>query len=106
MLGHAAATAVTADDDRIAILGEARDESDVTTAAAPHGDDGADLRSDVLVSFPRQGAVTIAVHICCFANTGGLRCPDLIQRHQALLGLVALCLRGCPNSLTFENEQN
>jgi hypothetical protein len=44
---------------------------------------------------------TIAVHICCLVVTGGLRCPDLIQRHQALLGLVALCFPGCPNSLTF-----
>jgi len=62
----------------------------------------------VLACFRRPGLKvsnfeqTIAVHICCFANTGGLRCPDLIQRHQALLGLVALCLPGCPNSLTFQ----
>jgi hypothetical protein len=35
------------------------------------------------------------------AITGGLRCPDLIQRHQALLSLVALCYPSRPHSLTF-----
>jgi hypothetical protein len=33
-----------------------------------------------------------AGRLCYFDVTGGLRCPDLIQRHQALLGLVALCV--------------
>jgi hypothetical protein len=32
-----------------------------------------------------------------------LHCPGLIQRHQALLGLVALCFPGCPNSLGEQN---
>jgi hypothetical protein len=40
------------------------------------------------------------------AITGGLARPDLIQRHPALLGLVALCFSGCPNSSAFESEQN
>jgi hypothetical protein len=30
--------------------------------------------------------------MCCLIITGGLRCPDLIQRHQAVLGLVVLCV--------------
>ena len=32
------------------------------------------------------------VRLCYLDAAGGLRCPDLIQRHQALLGLVALCV--------------
>jgi hypothetical protein len=35
---------------------------------------------------------TSAVLVCCLIVTGGLRCSGLIQRHQALLGLVALCI--------------
>jgi len=33
---------------------------------------------------------TVAVLRAVLIVTGGLRCPDLIQRHQAVLGLVAL----------------
>jgi len=47
---------------------------------------------------------TIAVHICCFGITGGLRCPDLIQRHQALLGLVALCFTSARALYDFFKE--
>jgi len=35
---------------------------------------------------------TSALRLCYLDVTGGLRRPDLIQRHQALLGLVALCV--------------
>jgi hypothetical protein len=35
---------------------------------------------------------TIAVLCAVLIITGGLRCPDLTQRHQAVLGLVALCV--------------
>jgi hypothetical protein len=35
---------------------------------------------------------TIAGVCAVLVITGGLRCSDLIQRHQALFGLVALCV--------------
>jgi hypothetical protein len=51
---------------------------------------------------------TIAVLCAVLIITGGLRCPDLTQRHQAVLGLVALCVYRYVGGdlLTLQSEQN
>ena len=37
---------------------------------------------------------TITVNVCSLVSTGGLRCPDLNQRHPAFISSwVALCCR-------------
>jgi hypothetical protein len=43
---------------------------------------------------------TIAVPVLIIA--GGLRCPGLIQRHQALLGLVALYCPPCVHRKLYQ----
>jgi hypothetical protein len=55
-LAHTVAV-IAADDDRVTVLGEARDDAEMATTAADHGYDSADLRSDVLVPLPRKSAV-------------------------------------------------
>nr|WP_156928804.1 hypothetical protein [Bradyrhizobium sp. th.b2] len=52
-----AAAVIAADDDRITILSEARNDTDVSATAAAHGHDGSDLRGDLAVSLPGSGAV-------------------------------------------------
>ena len=43
------------------------------------------------------GPSAMNLGLCRHMYTGGLRCPDLIQRCQALFSLAALCVLGCPN---------
>lgn len=48
---------VAADDDRVSLGREAGDHADMSAAAATHGHDSADLRCDVLMLLPGQGAI-------------------------------------------------
>jgi hypothetical protein len=44
---------------------------------------------------------TIAVHICCFGNHRGIALSGPNATPPSIIGWVALCFPGCPNSLTF-----
>jgi hypothetical protein len=91
---------VAADDDRVTALGEAGHDADVATASAALGYDSADLRGDVLVVLPRQGAIVDV------RSSGNFR-PKLMEwsAYRIVLGLYSCrALMSFNNSLHLTNR--